>query len=100
MAQTVLCGLLYQILELYLDDIIVYGNTEDEFLDNLRQVFERLGKYGVTLNPTKCRFGLEEVEYVGHTINATGMSFSEEKRGEVLDFHYRTPTRNSSRSWD
>jgi hypothetical protein len=86
MAQTVLCGLLYQILEIYLDDIIVYGNTEDEYIENLRQVFNRLVKFGVTLNPNKCRFGLEEVEYVGHTINSQGMSFSEEKRGEVLDF--------------
>ena len=86
MAQTVLCGLLYQSLELYLDDIIVYGTTEDEYIDNLRQVFERLSKHNITLNPKKCKFGLEEVEYVGHTINATGMSFSKEKRESVLDF--------------
>ena len=86
MAQTVLCGLLYQILELYLDDIIVFGTTEDEYLNNLRQVFERLSKFGVTLNPTKCKFGLEEVEYVGHTINKDGMSFSDTKREEVLNF--------------
>ena len=86
MAQTVLCGLLYQILEIYLDDIITFGNTEDEYIDNLRQVFDRLVKFGITLNPNKCRFGLEEVEYVGHTINSQGMSFSEVKRGEVLDF--------------
>ncbi len=44
MAQTVLCGLIYQILELYLDDIIVYGTTEDEYIDNLR-VFDRLSKH-------------------------------------------------------
>ena len=86
MAQTVLCGLLYQILELYLDDIIVFGTTEAEYLDNLRQVFERFSKFGVTLNPTKCKFGLDEVEYVGHTINEEGMSFSDEKRDEVLNF--------------
>jgi len=86
MQQTVLCGLVYQILEIYLDDIIVYGTTEDEYVNNLRQVFERFNKYGITLNPKKCRFGLGEVEYVGHTINENGMSFSEEKREEVLDF--------------
>ncbi len=87
MARMVLCGLLYKVLELYLDDIIVYGTTEDEYIDNLRQVFDRLAKHGVTLNPNKCSFGMEEVEYVGHTINSEGvLTFSDEKRGEVLDF--------------
>ena len=73
MAQTVLGGLTHHILELYLDDIIVYGTSEDEYVDNLRQVFDRLTKHNVTLNPAKCRFGMEEVEYVGHTINSEGM---------------------------
>ncbi len=49
-------------------------------------MFDRLTKHGITLNPKKCKFGMEEVEYVGHTINKEGMSFSEEKRGEVLEF--------------
>ena len=86
MGQTVLGGLMYHILELYLDDIIVFGTSEDEYVANLRQVFDRLTKFGITLNPNKCRFGMNEVEYVGHTINEEGMSFSTEKRGEVLDF--------------
>ena len=86
MAQTVLSGLIHQVLELYLDDIIVHGGSEDEYVENLRQVFEGLSKHNITLSPKKCRFGLAEVEYVGHVINAEGMSFSEEKRGTVLDF--------------
>ena len=93
MAQTVLGGLTHHILELYLDDIIVYGTSEDEYVDNLRQVFDRLTKHNVTLNPAKCRFGMEEVEYVGHTINSEGMSFSEEKRGQVLEFPLPTTHR-------
>jgi hypothetical protein len=86
MAEVVLRGLLYHICELYLDDIIVHGNTEDEYLTNLRQVFERLRARGITLNPEKCRFGLSEVEYVGHIINENGLTFSPAKREQVLDF--------------
>eukprot|EP01034_Spumella_vulgaris_P029818 gene29818-36932_t len=37
-ASRVLKGLIYKILELYLDDIIVYGRTKEEFIANLRQV--------------------------------------------------------------
>jgi len=86
MAEVVLRGLLYLICELYLDDIIVHGGTEDECLANLRQVFERLRSRGITLNPEKCRFGLSQVEYVGHIINEHGLAFSQEKRETVLDF--------------
>ena len=35
LASIVLVGLLYFICELYIDDIIVYGRDEDEFLANL-----------------------------------------------------------------
>jgi hypothetical protein len=86
MATKVLANLIYHICELYLDDIIVYGDTEEEFLNNLSQVFERLRKFGITVNPAKCRFGLSEIEYVGHVINENGLTFSTEKREEVLNF--------------
>ena len=78
-ATKVLCGLIYKICELYLDDIIVHGRTEEEFLANLRQVFERLRKHRILLSPGKCRLGLSKVEYVGHVIDENGLSFSTEK---------------------
>lgn len=86
MATVVLVGLMYIICEAYLDDIIVHAQTEPEFLSRLRQVFDRFRKHRLTLNPEKCRFGLPEVEYVGHIINESGLSFSKEKINEVLDF--------------
>jgi hypothetical protein len=39
MAMTVLVGLVSIACELYLDDVLVYGDSEPEFLKNLRQVF-------------------------------------------------------------
>lgn len=86
MATTVLVGLVYVICEVYLDDILVIGASEEEFLVNLRKVLTRFRQHGITLNPAKCEFGGEEVEFVGHTISATGTSFSERKRSKVLDF--------------
>ena len=44
----------------------------------------------LTLNPKKCEFGLSEVEFVGHTINDTGISFSKEKLHEVVTFRHMT----------
>jgi len=86
MATVVLIGLIYLICELYIDDILVFGKNEDDFIDNLEKVFKRLRQYNVTLNPKKCRFGMDKVEYVGHVISYEGITFSDEKRVKVLDF--------------
>jgi hypothetical protein len=86
MAMNVLVGLVSIVCELYLDDVLVYGETETEFLKNLRTVFVRFRKHKILLKPKKCAFGMNKIEFVGHTISEEGVSFSREKLQEVLDF--------------
>ena len=86
LATIVFQGLIHHIMELYIDDIIVHGATEEEFISRLKQVFDRLRKYKVTVNPAKCRFGMDQIEYVGHVIDPTGISFSQDKKDKVRDF--------------
>lgn len=86
MSTHVLGGLINVICELYLDDLIIYGSTEEEFLANLEAVFKRLEEYEITLNPTKCIIGSSSVEYVGHTINNKGLHFKREKLDGVINF--------------
>ena len=71
---------------LYLDDVCVIGRDEDDYVKNLETVFKRLSAKRITLNPRKCHLGLQEVEYVGHVLDATGVTFSPEKIVKVLDF--------------
>ena len=40
----------------------------------------------MTVNPATCRFGISEIEYVGHVIDPTGLSFSKDKREKVRMF--------------
>ena len=84
MCTEVLAGLHGVICFLYLDDLIVTGRTEDEYLDNMQRIFHRLREKGLTLNPAKCTLGAEEVEYVGHVINATGIHFERSKLDSIL----------------
>jgi uncharacterized protein YaiI (UPF0178 family) len=86
LATVVLAGILYIICELYLDDVIVYGNTKDEFVERLTQVFERFRTHNITLNPDKVTLGVHQIEYVGHLINSTGHSFTQDKIDSVLNF--------------
>ena len=78
--------LLMKAVEVYLDDFIVFGEDFDEFENNLEQVFANFRKCGITLNPAKCRFGLQKVEYVGHTIDSEGLHFTRSKIDSILDF--------------
>ena len=85
-AVTVLAGLIYSICENYIDDVIVHGNTEDEFIENLRKVFIRFRKYNIKLQPTKMNIGLTNIQYVGHTIDKDGIHFARDKLDSVLNF--------------
>ncbi len=68
MANSVLAGYVTRICEIYIDDVLLFGTTDNEYLGNTRKVLGRLREKKVTANPDKTRLGLKEVEYVGHLI--------------------------------
>lgn len=55
----------FEILLLYLDDIIVFSNTVDEHLRRLDIVFTKLKSHRLKMKPTKCRFFNTSVKYLG-----------------------------------
>lgn len=56
----------------YVDDILVFSRDAQEHTEHLRALFRRLQQYGVVINPSKCRFGLPEVTFLGYHISAAG----------------------------
>ena len=86
MASVVLARFVYIICEIYIDDVLIHGRSEEDFLVNLRKVLDRLRQFVVAANPKKTKHGLSEVEYVGHVVSSEGTSFTDEKRLKVLDF--------------
>jgi hypothetical protein len=42
MATYVLLGLLFQICEVYIDDVLVFGRTEDEYIHNLEEILKKM----------------------------------------------------------
>ena len=84
--ENVLGDLHLHICMVFLDDIIVFGNTFQEHLDRLERVLIRLGENGLKLNPKKCSFCQEEVRYVGHIVSAEGISTDPEKIEQVKNW--------------
>ncbi|CAM5150608.1 unnamed protein product [Eretmochelys imbricata] len=56
----------------YLDDIIVFGNTSEEHDNNLQSVLNCISKAGLMLNRSKCKFRQTELSFLGHTISQAG----------------------------
>lgn len=93
MATVVLLGILYLACEVYLDDILIYGQSEDEYFTHLEQVLERLEKHKLTVNPDKAVFGVDAIEYVGYYITHEGISHSRTRIDKVLDIEKPTNTK-------
>ena len=53
MTTIVLVGLAYVNVENYIDDFLVHARTEDEFFENMRQVFLRFRQYNLFAHPDK-----------------------------------------------
>ena len=67
------------------DDILVYGKDAVEHDRRLNQVMERLKKAGVTLNRKKCKFAVNEVNFLGHVITSNGIKPDPEKLAAILE---------------
>ena len=57
----------------YLDDILVFFRSLEEHRNHLRQIFKRMEEVRLKLNPRKCLFVCQRVEYLGHVITAEGL---------------------------
>lgn len=64
---------IHDFLVIYLDDLMAFSKSDQEHLDHLKQVFVICRKYGISLNPKKSLFGLEEGKLLGHIISKYGI---------------------------
>lgn len=70
----------------YLDDILIASSNEAEHLQHLRLVFQRLSEHGITINVSKSVFGVSEISFLGHLVNAAGCKPLPEKVQAILDY--------------
>lgn len=54
---------------IYLDDITIYSKSDQDHLKHIKQVFQKCRKFGISLNPKKSNFALEEGKLLGHIIS-------------------------------
>ena len=69
---------------IYLDDITVFSQSNDEHLKHLKQTFLKCRKFGLSLNPKKSHFAVQEGKLLGHLISADGIRIDPERVKSIL----------------
>ena len=70
----------------FLDDILIYSQSEAEHLQHLDMVLQQLRKHHLFAKKTKCEFGLQEVEFLGHVVSREGIKMDAGKVAAIRDW--------------
>src|SRR5580765_2349779 len=84
--EKVLRNLISKICLVYLDDVIIFGKTFTEMINNLKIVFSRLKEANLKINPKKCILFENNVKYLGNIVSAEGVTTDPEKIIAVKDW--------------
>lgn len=70
----------------FLDDILIYSPSPDQYILHLRQLLTRLKEYGVLINAAKFVWGQPEVTFLGYQVTAAGTKPLSTKVQAIQDF--------------
>ena len=69
----------------FFDDILIYSKTWKEHLKQLEKVLSLLKENQFYAKKSKCTFGKQEVEYIGHIISKEGFKVDPRKIQEMKE---------------
>jgi hypothetical protein len=81
-------------LEVYMDDMIVKSEEEIDHTIHLRKVFEQARKYSMRFNPEKCTFGVKAGKFLEFYLTERGIEANPDNCRAFFEF----PTPNSKKS--
>jgi hypothetical protein len=85
-------------VDCFVDDVCIHTNTWEEHIHTWRLVLQRLRGAGLTVKPSKCVVGFEDIEFVGHEVSESTLRPRKEKVAEILDIE-RPTTKKQVRSF-
>ena len=69
----------------YLDDILILADTEEEMMHNIEIVLDKLYQYNAKIRVDKCKFFKRQLKYLGHFINQFGQKPDPEYVKRIID---------------
>jgi hypothetical protein len=74
----------------FIDDILIYSKNPEDHAKHLHVVLQKLRDHHLYAKFSKCKFWLDTVKFLGHTISSDGISVDPSKVQEVMD--WKPPT--------
>ncbi|GAU32292.1 hypothetical protein TSUD_63090 [Trifolium subterraneum] len=81
-------------LEVYMDDMIVKSKEEIDHTVHLKRVFDQARKFNMRFNPEKCMFGVKAGKFLGFYLTERGIEANPDKCRAFFDY----PTLKSKKS--
>lgn len=66
--------LIQKFIIIYIDDLTIFSKVRGDHPDHSHKALQRCQRYGISLNPEKCVFGVAEGKLLGHIIFERGIS--------------------------
>ncbi|RDX77613.1 hypothetical protein CR513_42232, partial [Mucuna pruriens] len=76
---TLFHDMMHKKVEVYVNDMIAKSKMPHQHVEDLPKLFERLRKYRLRLNPTKCTFGVKTGKLLGFIVNERGIKLDLDK---------------------
>ncbi|CAN6554873.1 unnamed protein product [Malus baccata var. baccata] len=91
---SIFSGMVENIVEVFMDDFSVFGNSFDICLDNLSLVLERCRETNLVLNWEKCHFMVKHGIVLGHLISSKGIEVDKAKIEVIAKLPKPTSVKN------
>ena len=79
-------SLLIKFLSVFFDDILVYNKSWEEHVQHVERVLQLLKEQKLYAKPSKCFFGVKEVDYLGHIVSHEGVKVDLNKIKVMMDW--------------
>ncbi len=71
-------------IHVYIDDVVVKSNRQDDLLADLKETFDNLRRYKIKLNPLKCTFGVPSGQLLGYVVSKRGIEANPVKIDTIM----------------
>jgi hypothetical protein len=82
---TLFHDMMHREVEVYVDDILAKSKKEEDHVQVLRRLFERLQKYQLKLNLAKCSFGVKTGKLLGFIVSDRGIEVDPDKAKAIQE---------------
>ena len=72
-------------VQVYVDDILVKSQMDENHLENLRETFDTLYSYNMKLNPRKCAFKVMARKFLRFMVSQRGMEANPDKIQAIIE---------------